>query len=111
MESLGFGLCIYASGSRYRGLFGLFPRMGSFGPYRIPPKSGTIFAATLQRRPPPLRKSNIGMQGMVVLNPKTLNLGSYPVTVTVTTMGYRSYKNPLNKAPLRKVAGRGNDPT
>ena len=26
------------------------------------------------------------------------NLGSFPLTVTVTTMGYRSYKNPLNKA-------------
>ena len=25
-------------------------------------------------------------------------------------MGYRSYKNPLNKAPLRTVTGRGNDP-
>ena len=37
-------------------------------------------------------------------------LGSFPLTVTVTTMGYRSYKNPLNKAPLRTVTGRGNDP-
>ena len=36
--------------------------------------------------------------------------GSFPLTVTVTTMGYRSYKNPLNKAPLRTVTGRGNDP-
>ena len=36
-------------------------------------------------------------------------MGSFPVTVTVTTMGYRSYKNPLNKAPLRTVTGRGND--
>ena len=25
-------------------------------------------------------------------------------------MGYRSYKNPLNEAPLRTVTGRGNDP-
>ena len=25
-------------------------------------------------------------------------------------MSYRSYKNPLNKAPLRTVTGRGNDP-
>ena len=38
-------------------------------------------------------------------------LGSFPLTVTVTTMGYRSYKNPLNKAPLRTVTGRGNDPS
>ena len=37
-------------------------------------------------------------------------LGSFPLTVTVTTMGYRTYKNPLNKAPLRTVTGRGNDP-
>ena len=43
-----------------------------------------------------------------IINPK---LGSFPLTVTVTTMGYRSYKNPLNKAPLRTVTGRGNDPT
>ena len=35
---------------------------------------------------------------------------SFPIRVTVTTMGYRSYKNPLNKAPLRTVTGRGNDP-
>ena len=38
-------------------------------------------------------------------------MGSFPLTVTVTTRGYRSYKNPLNKAPLRTVTGRGNDPT
>ena len=38
-------------------------------------------------------------------------LGSFPLTVTVTTMGYRSSKNPLNKAPLTTVTGRGNDPT
>ena len=38
------------------------------------------------------------------------SFGSFPLTVTVTTMGYRSYKNPLNKAPLRAVTGRGNDP-
>ena len=31
------------------------------------------------------------------------------LTVTVTTRGSRSYKNPL-KAPLRTVTGRGNDP-
>ena len=37
-------------------------------------------------------------------------MGSFPLTVTVTTVGYRSYKNPLNKAPLRTVTGRGNDP-
>ena len=37
-------------------------------------------------------------------------IGSFPVTATVTTMGYRSYKNPLNKAPLRTVTGRGNAP-
>ena len=37
-------------------------------------------------------------------------IGSFPLTVTVTTMGYRSYKNPLNKAPLRTVTGRGTDP-
>ena len=38
-------------------------------------------------------------------------LGSCPLSVTATTMGYRSYKNPLNKAPLRTVTpGRGNDP-
>ena len=43
--------------------------------------------------------------------PKALSLGSFPLTVTVTTMGYRSYKSPLNKAPLRTVTGRGNDPT
>ena len=34
--------------------------------------------------------------------------GSFPLTVTVTTMGYRTYKNPLNKAPLRTATGRGN---
>ena len=39
-----------------------------------------------------------------------IDLGSFPLTVTVKTMGYRSYKNPLNKAPLRTVTGRGNDP-
>ena len=39
------------------------------------------------------------------------SLGSFPLTVTVITMGYRSYKNPLNKAALRTVTGRGNDPT
>ena len=38
-----------------------------------------------------------------------IDVGSFPLTVTVTTMGYRSYKNPLNKAPLRTVTGRGND--
>ena len=38
-------------------------------------------------------------------------VGSFPPTVTVTAMGYRSYKNPLNKAPLRTVTGGGNDPT
>ena len=38
-----------------------------------------------------------------------LDLGSFPLTVTVTTMGYRRYKNPLNKAPLRTVTGRGNE--
>ena len=37
-------------------------------------------------------------------------LGSFPLTVTVTTMGNRSYNSPLNKAPLRTVTGRGNDP-
>ena len=36
--------------------------------------------------------------------------GSFPLTVTVTTMGNRSYNCPLNKAPLRTVTGRGNDP-
>ena len=36
-------------------------------------------------------------------------MGSFPLTVTVTTMGYRSYKNPLNKAPFRTVTGRGNE--
>ena len=36
----------------------------------------------------------------------TLNLGSFPLTVIVTTMGYRSYKNLLSKAPLRTVTGR-----
>ena len=41
------------------------------------------------------------------LHPK---LGSFPLTVTVTTMGYRSYRNPLSKkAPLKTVTGRGND--
>ena len=39
-----------------------------------------------------------------------IKFGSFPLTVTVTTMGYRSYKNPLNKDPLRTVTGRGNDP-
>ena len=34
-----------------------------------------------------------------------------PLTVTVTTMGNRSYNSPLNKAPLRTVTERGNDPT
>ena len=38
----------------------------------------------------------------------TEGVGSFPLTVTVTTLGYR---NPLNKAPLRTVTGRGNDPT
>ena len=33
-----------------------------------------------------------------------------PLTVTVTTMGNRSYNSPLSKAPLRTVTGRGNDP-
>ena len=37
--------------------------------------------------------------------------GSFPLTVTVTTMGNRSYNSPLNKAPLRTVTRRGNDPT
>ena len=37
-------------------------------------------------------------------------MGSFPLTVTATTMGYRSYENPLKKAPLRTVTGRGNDP-
>ena len=37
-------------------------------------------------------------------------MGSFPLTVTVTTMDYRSYKNPLNKASLRTVTGWGNDP-
>ena len=37
-------------------------------------------------------------------------VGSFPLSVTVTTMGSRNYTNPLNKAPLRTVAGRGNDP-
>ena len=41
---------------------------------------------------------------------RLVSFGSFPLTVTVTTMGYRSYKNPLNKAPLRTVTGRGNDP-
>ena len=36
-----------------------------------------------------------------------LGVGSFPLTVTVD----RSYKNPLNKAPLRTVTGRGNDPS
>ena len=40
-----------------------------------------------------------------------LRLGLFLLTVTVTTMGYRSYKNPLNEAPLRTGTGRGNDPT
>ena len=40
----------------------------------------------------------------------SLPIGSFPLTVTVTTMGYRSYKNPLNKAPLRTATGRGNFP-
>ena len=39
-----------------------------------------------------------------------VGVGSFPLTVTVTTMGFRSYKNPLNKAPLRTVTGRGNAP-
>ena len=39
-----------------------------------------------------------------------VSVGSFPLTVTVTTMGYISYKNPVNKALLRTVAGRGNDP-
>ena len=36
-----------------------------------------------------------------------LLVGSFPLTVSVTTMGYRS----CNKAPLRTVTGRGNDPS
>ena len=39
----------------------------------------------------------------------TVCIGSLPLTVNVTTMGYKSYKNPLNKAPLRTVTGRAND--
>ena len=35
---------------------------------------------------------------------------SCPLTVTVTIMSYRSYKNLLSKAPLRTVTGTGNDP-
>ena len=50
----------------------------------------------------------IASQNRGVPSPK---VGSFPLTVTVTTMGYRSYKNPLTKAPLRTVTGRGNDPT
>ena len=42
---------------------------------------------------------------------KSACIGSFPLTVTVTTMGNRSYNSPLNKAPLRTVTGRGNDPT
>ena len=45
-----------------------------------------------------------------VASQKGFRLGLSPLTVTVTTMGSRSYKNPLNKAPLRTVTGRGNDP-
>ena len=41
---------------------------------------------------------------------KGLSVGSFPLTVTVTTMRYRSYKDPSNKAPLRTVTGRENDP-
>ena len=37
-------------------------------------------------------------------------LGSFPLTVTVATMGYRSYKNLRTKAPERTVTGRGKDP-
>ena len=40
-----------------------------------------------------------------------LRVGSFPLTVTATTMGYRIYKSPPNKAPLRTVTGRGNDST
>ena len=36
--------------------------------------------------------------------------GSFPLTVTVTTLGSRSYESPLNKATLRTVTGRRNDP-
>ena len=39
-----------------------------------------------------------------------VQVGSFPLTATATTMGYRGYKNPLNQAPLRTVTGRGNDP-
>ena len=37
-------------------------------------------------------------------------MGSFPLAVTVTTMVYRSYKNPLKKAPLETVTGKGNYP-
>ena len=40
-------------------------------------------------------------------NTEHIHLGSFPLTVTVTTIGYRSYKNPLNKAALKTVPGRG----
>ena len=40
----------------------------------------------------------------------TVSVGSFPLTVTVTTMGNRSYNSPLSKAPLRTVTERGNDP-
>ena len=48
--------------------------------------------------------------GVPLFRETIIYLGSFP-SVAVTTMGYRSYKNPLNKNPLRTATGRGNDPT
>ena len=45
----------------------------------------------------------------VLLGNRLLSLGSFPPPVTVTTMGFRIYK--LDKAPLRKVTGKGKDPS
>ena len=70
-----------------------------------------MVVGTEGRDPPPETVTRKTERPEETPRPSTLNLGSFPLTVTVTTMGYRSYKNPPNKAPLRTVTGRGNDPT
>ena len=60
-----------------------------------------------QKKGPPGIQGYIGAITKVWWSVSIGLLGSFPLTVTVTTMGY---KNPLNKAPLRTVTGRGNDP-
>ena len=42
---------------------------------------------------------------------RSLYIGIFPLTVTVTTRGNRNYNSPLIRPPLRTVTGRGDDPT